>query len=89
MSEDDRALLQEIVDRSRRTETRVTKIANHIGVSAGEEKPRYEAAKRRVHITSRRSAIDDVMAVVPLEDRCPKGVDVFCGADYLMSLAWP
>jgi hypothetical protein len=37
-------LLQELVDRARRTETRVTRISTHLGVDAGGEKPQLDGS---------------------------------------------
>jgi hypothetical protein len=45
MTQDDRKLLEEIADRARRTETRVTKVANHLGIDAGGEKPTWDNAR--------------------------------------------
>lgn len=76
-------LIQEIADRARRTETRVTKIANHIGVDAGGEMPVLTADRTRILVPSRKTTIDDVLLVAP----AGMSVDVYCGNDYLFTLS--
>lgn len=61
----DRELLQDIADRARRTETRVTKIANHLGVNAGESKPVFDPGARIVTIAHRKTAFDQILDAIP------------------------
>jgi hypothetical protein len=68
MTGDDRELLQEIADRARRTETRVTKVANAPGhrrwrreaEAAWQRVVRANAARHRSRTSSRRSAITEL-----------------------------
>lgn len=83
----DRELLEELVGRARRTETRVTKLSNHIGVDAGEEKPVYHREISTLDVTNRKASLDDILAAVP--DLGMNGVDVYCGKDYLLTISKP
>ena len=81
----DRELIEEMADRARRTETRVTKIANHIGVDAGGAKPRYEAAGNLIRVTSPKTALDEIIAAVPHGSQV--GISLYCGNDFLGTIA--
>lgn len=84
MDKECKELLQEIADRARRTETRVTKVANHLGVEAGGEKPVCQGG--RLYIPSRRVSLEDIIAAIP---RNPEGsVSVYCGDDYIVTVAF-
>lgn len=83
MDSKSRELLQEIADRARRTETRVTKVANHLGVDAGGEMPILSDDRSRIFVPSRKASIDDIMLVAP----AAATVDVYCGDDYLFTLS--
>jgi hypothetical protein len=79
----DRELLEEVVQRARRTETRVTKIANHVGVEAGETKPMFNEFGE-LHITHRKTSLDELLAALPAGH---KGrVDIYCGDDFIVTL---
>lgn len=80
-------LIKQIADRARRTETRVTMIAHHLGVDAGGEKPTWEDGN--LFIPSPMCSLKDCIAAVPGHFR--EGVDVFVRdgkgrEDYLTSL---
>lgn len=83
------AAIREIRDRVRRTETRVTKVANHLGVDAGNEKPVLKVKLRELHITSRKCTLDELLAAVPAAERSGEGIDVYCGNDYIATVCWP
>jgi hypothetical protein len=82
MTAADRDLLQELADRARRTETRVTKIANALNVDAGGEKPRW--AGDVIQVPTRKTSLDDVL---PLLTGLSKPTSVYCGDDYIMTVA--
>jgi hypothetical protein len=84
MEEADRKLLREVADRCRRTETRVTMVANHIGVEAGGSKPVFDAQNHRMVVASRKTSIDDVLDAIPRDHR--GDVYVCVGDDYLMTV---
>lgn len=56
-------LLNEILDRARRTETRVTKVANHLGVDAGGEKPRWTFGQ--VDVPSKQCSLAQCLEMIP------------------------
>lgn len=74
---------KEILDRARRTETRVTRIANHLGLESGAERARFDNGQ--IVVGSRKIALDDLMALVPPE---MKGeiVDICCNGEVLATL---
>lgn len=82
MDRETRDLIQEIADRARRTETRVTKIANHVGVDAGGEMPTLSPDRKRILVPSRRVALEDVLQVAPAGET----VEVYCGGDFMMMI---
>ncbi len=73
---------QEVLDRIRRVETRVTKIGNHLGVDVGGGKPYWCDKRRCVVLPSPGCAITEVVRVVPDEFK-HLGVDVYMGDDYV------
>ena len=75
--------MQEILDRVRRTETRVTKVANHFGVESGVQRPTFRGGK--VQVTSRKVSLDELMTIVP-PDYKGTVVDVMCNGDLLATL---
>jgi hypothetical protein len=77
----DRELLTELADRARRTETRVTKIANHLGVDAGGEKPRLRG--NVLHVPSLKTSLEDIVAAIGSHSG---PVSVHCGDDYLATV---
>jgi hypothetical protein len=80
----DRELLQEIADRARRTETRVTKVANALGIDAGGEKPKLRG--NALYIPSLKTSLEDIIAA--LGDHPSYGpVEVYCGEDYLAKVS--
>lgn len=81
---EDIELLREIADRARRTETRVTKIANHFNVEAGGDKPVFHAQTGEIDVPSRRVSLEDVLNAVPHGHT--GRVDVCCGRDFLVTL---
>jgi hypothetical protein len=85
MTSDDRKLLNEIADRARRTETRVTKIANHMGIDAGGEKPSFNPVTHTLTVPSRRTSLEDIIAAVPTMHQ--NMVRVVCGDDYMLTFS--
>lgn len=77
----DRELLLEIADRARRTETRVTKVANHLGVDAGGEKPKLRG--NVLQVPSLRVSLEDIVTAIG-DHTGP--VSVHCGDDYLATV---
>ncbi len=80
LDEDVAKILNELVERARRTETRVTKVANHLGVEAGGTKSRVDGG--RIIVPSRHTTLEDILKAAPSNDR----YEVYCGNDYLMTV---
>jgi hypothetical protein len=78
-------LLGEVADRARRTETRVTKIANHLEVDAGGEKPRFHSAGNFIKVPSRKVSLEDILAAIPRGQET--AISLYCGDDFLGSIA--
>ena len=82
MDKETRELIDEVAGRSRRLETKVTKIANHLGVEAGGARPVW-VSPGRIEIPSRDCSIQQCLAVVPgswIED-----VRVYIKNDFVMA----
>ena len=77
----DRELLEEMVDRARRTETRVTKVAHHLGVDAGGEKP--QRVGNDLYVPSMRTSLEDIVAAIGDHDGI---LSVHCNNDYVASI---
>jgi hypothetical protein len=84
MNEGDRKLLNEIADRARRTETRVTKVANHLGIDAGGEKPSICGSELRVPTI--KTSLEDIIAAIGNFDG---PITIRCGDDYLGTIYAP
>lgn len=80
-SKTDRELLEEIAQRSRRTETRVTVVANHIGADVG-TKPELRGS--RLCVPSPKITLADIVAAL---DGHTGLFSVYCGDDYLAQVA--
>jgi hypothetical protein len=76
---------QEIVDRVRRIETRVTKIGNHMGVDVGGGKPVWDMGRCSVVLPSLNCSIREIVDIIP-----PKfaghPVNVFVGDDHFTTI---
>lgn len=79
----DRALLKESVQRARRTETRVTMIADHLGLDTGGNKPVYDPVRRVVQVRTPKVSLQDILEAI--EDDVAM-VQVFCGNEHLASI---
>jgi hypothetical protein len=73
-------MLEEIFDRTKRIETRTTKLSNHFGVETGATRSRFEDGK--LHVTSRKVSLDELMSLVPADHKRDI-VDIYCGDDLL------
>lgn len=81
----DRQLLEEIAQRARRTETRVTKVTEKLGIDAGNDKPVWDNVHGRVNVPSRKVSLDEMLGAVPLAARqILDNIPVYCGEDYLL-----
>lgn len=76
---------REILDRTRRIETRITKIGNAMGVDVGGGKPIWDPARRRVMVSTPNCSINEVLGVIPYADR-RLGPRVYVGDQYLMTV---
>jgi hypothetical protein len=76
---------REILDRVRRTETRVTKIGRALGIDVGGGKPVWDDALGRVVVPSPNCSVGDIVNAVP-EDRRKLEIDVYVAEDYLLTL---
>ena len=83
MSED--AATQEIVDRVRRIETRVTKMGHAMGVDVGGGKPRWNRQLQRVMMPSPNCSVSECLTVIPDELRDTE-VDLYVGPDYVCTV---
>jgi hypothetical protein len=82
MTSDDRKLLNEIADRARRTETRVTKIANHMGIDAGGEKPKLSG--NTLYVPTVKTSLEDIVVAI---GSYSGPISVYCGEDYMVTIA--
>lgn len=71
---------QEMLDRSRRIETRLTKIGIAQGVDMRSSKPIWR--NNRIDIPSRNCSIGDIMQAIPLDQR-HRQFPVYIGGDYI------
>lgn len=82
-------LVREIADRARRTETRVTKVANHLGVDAGGDKPYIRG--NTLYVPSLKTSLEDIVATIKgtnefkLEGEV-RPFSVQCGEDYIATV---
>lgn len=79
----DRQLLEEIAQRARRTETRVTKIAKSMGIDGGNDKPHIR--DNTLYVPSPKTALEDILAVLRTYDGMAP-VAVCCGNTYLATI---
>lgn len=79
----DRQLLEEIAGRARRTETKATIIADHLGLDATGQKPVYDKVKRVVWVKTAKISLEEIMEAVENEVVM---VQVFCGEKFLASV---
>ncbi len=81
----DAVTAREILDRTRRIETRITKIGNAMGVDVGGGKPSWNAARRRVDLPSPNCSLSECIAVIPAEMR-GAGIRLYVGNQYLTTM---
>jgi hypothetical protein len=79
----DRALIEEIVGRLRRIETKTTIVANHLGLDAGETKPVFDREKRILWVKTPKTALEDIVAAI---GDYSGPISVNCGDDYLATV---
>ena len=84
MMQNDRAI-SEILDRTRRTETRVTKIGRAMGIDVGGGRPVWIEDSSRVIIPSPNCSVGAITEVVPASRR-GEDVDVYVNEEYLFTL---
>lgn len=77
--------VKEILDRVRRTETRVTKMGHAMGVDVGGGRPIWNAAQKRVMLPSPNCSIGECLAIIPAESKS-EDVDLYIGAQYLCTI---
>jgi hypothetical protein len=77
----DRQLLEELAQRARRTETRTTKIANHLGIDAGGEKPYVSDGV--MYVPSLKVSLQEVVDAIGNID---VPIPVYCGGDFIVKL---
>ena len=77
----DPGMLREILDRARRTETRVTKISLALRVNPGVEKPYW--SNRSVVVPSRDCPISDISVTVPIDWPSDREFEVVIGSDHV------
>lgn len=75
---------QEMLDRSRRIETRVTKLGIAQGVEMGGGRPVWNG--NRIDIPSRNCSIGDIMQSIPPDQR-HRQIPIYVGGDYIAELS--
>lgn len=75
---------KEILDRTRRIETRLTVLAKALGINVGGGSPVWNDEAGRVQVPSPNCSLAECMRVVPEGMRC-NDIDVYVGDDYLMT----
>lgn len=76
-------MLEEIFDRTKRIETRTTKVANHLGIETGATRSKYENGQ--LQVTSRKVSLDELMSLIPPNQK-HEIVDVVCNGDLLATI---
>lgn len=76
---------QEMLDRVRRIETRVTKIGNAMGVDVGGGKPAWDVGRCRVTLPSPNCSIREIVEVIP-ERFAGHPVSVYVGDDHFTTV---
>ena len=77
-------IMREILDRARRTETRVTKIALALNVNPGAAKPHWDNVL--IAVPSRECAISDILLAVPIDWPFDQEIKVVIGGDFVCFL---
>lgn len=76
---------QEILDRVRRTETRVTKIGNHLGIDVGGGKPAWDSGQCRVVLPTSNCSLRECVEVIP-EKFSGRPIDVYVGNEHFTTI---
>jgi hypothetical protein len=76
----DRQLMEETAQRARRIETRVTMIANHLGIDAGAERPVLRG--NTLYVNSLKTSLEDIVTAI---GSYSGQVSVYCGEDYVLT----
>lgn len=82
-SKSDRELIEETAKRARRIETKVTVIAEELGVGNLGNKPVYDPVLRTVQIKTPKTSLEDILAAI--EDDTVM-VQIVCHSEYLASV---
>lgn len=77
---------QELLDRTRRIETRITRIGNHLGIDVGGSKPTWDPERQAIVLPTPNCSISDCLAIIPAEIGPGMTVDVFIADQYLTTL---
>ena len=77
-------MVAELLDRSRRIETRVTKIGIALGVDVGGGKPVWGEGK--IILPTPNCSVGECLAIVPQEWNLADPVALYVGDEYLVSL---
>lgn len=76
----DTQMIKELLDRVKRTETKVTKVALHFGVDAGQERPFVQGDT--IIVPNAKTTLEEVIMAIPPDDVEPFRIyrgDVFIG----------
>lgn len=76
---------QEIRDRVRRIETRVTKIGNAMGIDVGGGKPVWDAGRRLVSLPSPNCSIKEIVESIP-DEFTGLAIDIYVGVQHFATL---
>lgn len=80
-------MLQELVDRARRTETRVTQIANEMGIDPGTKRTaEIDLERKTISITNIKVSLSDILALMPADTRDGE-YEIYCDGKYIVALA--
>jgi hypothetical protein len=74
----------EVLERVRRIETRLTKLLNHLGINPGAEKPQWEDGGV-IRLPSRKTPLDTILDTVP-PGYGREEFDLFIGTDYIATM---
>jgi hypothetical protein len=75
---------KEIVDRTRRIETRLTKIGRAMGIDVGGGQPTWDDEHRRVVLPTPNCSVESMLKIIP--PGVAEDVDVYVHSEYLFSL---
>lgn len=77
----------ETARRTKRIETKVTLLCNHLGIDSGGNQPTYNAEQRTVYVPTPNATLGDILRSIP-SNTAPGRIDICKGNEQLISLNW-